>query len=178
VAGSKNLKCVVVRGSHDDRPRPANREEFKEADKAALAQTMDERVITAPRKGSLSVLGTNVLMNMVNAIGAMPTKNSQLTYFEPHEAISGERVKETILVNDPTCHACPVACKKEVEITEGPYKGLHMESLEYESAWAFGANCDNSDAASIASAWRVWSTSRPGPLGPTVTTATPHPSPS
>jgi aldehyde:ferredoxin oxidoreductase len=150
VAGSKNLKCVVVRGSHDDRPRPANREEFKEADKTALPQIMDERVITAPRKGTLSVFGTNVLMNMVNAIGAMPTKNSQLTYFEPHEAISGERVKETILVNDPTCHACPVACKKEVEITEGPYKGLHMESLEYESAWAFGANCDNSDAPSLA----------------------------
>jgi aldehyde:ferredoxin oxidoreductase len=111
---------------------------------------MDERVITAPRKGTLSVYGTNILMNMVNAIGAMPTKNSQLTYFEPHEAISGERIKETILVNDPTCHACPVACKKEVEITEGPYKGLHMESVEYESAWAFGANCDNSDAPSIA----------------------------
>jgi aldehyde:ferredoxin oxidoreductase len=150
VAGSKNLKCVVVRGSHSDRPRPANREEFKEADKTALAQIMDERVITAPRKGTLSVYGTNILMNMVNAIGAMPTKNSQLTYFEPHEAISGERIKETILVNDPTCHACPVACKKEVEITEGPYKGLHMESVEYESAWAFGANCDNSDAPSIA----------------------------
>jgi aldehyde:ferredoxin oxidoreductase len=150
VAGSKNLKCVVVRGTHDNRPRPADKETFKEADKTALAQIMDEEVVTAPRKGGLSVYGTNVLMNMVNAIGAMPTKNSQLTYFEPHEAISGERVKETILVNDPTCHACPVACKKEVEITEGPYKGVHMESLEYEPAWALGANCDNSDAASIA----------------------------
>jgi aldehyde:ferredoxin oxidoreductase len=150
VAGSKNLKCVIVRGKHDDRPRPAKKEEFKEADRAALAQIMDERVVTAPRKGGLSVYGTNVLMNMMNAIGAMPTKNSQITYFESHEAISGERVKETILVNDPTCHACPVACKKEVEITEGPYKGLHMESVEYESAWALGANCGNSDAPSVA----------------------------
>jgi aldehyde:ferredoxin oxidoreductase len=150
VAGSKNLKCVVVRGKHDDRPRPADREAFKEADKTALAQIMNEDVVTAPRKGGLSVYGTNVLMNMVNAIGAMPTKNSQLTYFEPHEDISGERVKETILVNDPTCHACPVACKKEVEITEGPYKGVHMESVEYESIWAFGANCDNNSAPSVA----------------------------
>jgi aldehyde:ferredoxin oxidoreductase len=150
VAGSKNLKCVIVRGKHDDRPRPSKKEEFKEADRAALAQIMDERVVTAPRKGGLSVYGTNVLMNMMNAIGAMPTKNSQITYFDRHEAISGERVKETILVNDPTCHACPVACKKEVEITEGPYKGLHMESVEYESAWTFGANCGNSDAASVA----------------------------
>jgi len=150
VAGSKNLKCVVVRGKHEDRPRPAKKEEFKAADKMALDQIMDERVITAPRKGGLSVYGTNVLMNMMNAIGAMPTKNSQFTYFESHEAISGERVKETILVNDPTCHACPVACKKEVEIKEGPYAGLRMESLEYEPAWSLGANCYNDDPAAIA----------------------------
>jgi aldehyde:ferredoxin oxidoreductase len=42
-----------------------------------------------------------------------------------------------------------VACKKEVEIKDGPYAGLHMESVEYESAWALGANCDNSDAAAM-----------------------------
>ncbi len=150
VAGSKKLKAIVIRGHRRDRPQPANKEAFREADKMALAQIMDERVVTSPRKGGLSVYGTNVLMNMMNEIGAMPTDNSQLTFFEPHEAISGERVKETILVNDPTCHACPVACKKEVEITEGPYKGLHMESFEYESAWALGANCGNSDAASVA----------------------------
>jgi len=57
---------------------------------------MDLRVITSPRKGALSVHGTNVLMNMVNVIGAMPTKNSQSTFFEPHEMISGEYVKENI----------------------------------------------------------------------------------
>ena len=94
--------------------------------------------------------GTNVLMNMCNVIGAMPTKNSQSTFFPEHEAISGERIKETILVEDPTCHACPVACKKEVEIKDGPYAGLRMESFEYEPAWAIGANCLNDNAASIA----------------------------
>ena len=111
---------------------------------------MDERVVTSPRKGGLSVYGTNVLMNMMNAIGAMPTKNSQFTFFEEHELISGEHVKQNILVSDPTCHACPVACKKEVEIKEGPYAGLHMESVEYEPAWAFGANCGLAKADAIA----------------------------
>ncbi len=43
-----------------------------------------------------------------------------------------------------------MACKKEVEIKEGPFKGLHMESLEYEPAWAMGADCDNNSAAAIA----------------------------
>ena len=82
---------------------------------------MAEENITSPRKGGLSVYGTNVLMNITNNIGALPTKNSQLTSFgEDAEMISGEYVKEHILVDDPTCHACPVACKKEVEIKEGP----------------------------------------------------------
>jgi aldehyde:ferredoxin oxidoreductase len=131
-------------------PKAANFELWKEVQSKTMAQLNDESVVTSPRKGGLSVYGTNVLMNMVNEIGAMPTKNSQLTFFEPHEDISGETIEETILVNDPTCHACPVACKKEVEITEGPYKGLRMESFEYESAWALGANCDNNYAAGVA----------------------------
>lgn len=149
VGGAKNLKAIVVKAEKNI-PRAANLDAWRKAHSEALAMLMDSRVVTAPRKGGLSVYGTNVLMNMVNAIGAMPTKNSQLTYFEPHEAISGERVKETILVNDPTCHACPVACKKEVEIKEGAYAGLRMESVEYESAWALGANCNNADAAGVA----------------------------
>ena len=65
VAGSKNLKCVVVRGTHDNRPRPADKESFKEADKAALAQIMDEEVVTAPRKGGLSVYGTMFIKTLV-----------------------------------------------------------------------------------------------------------------
>ena len=112
---------------------------------------MDERVVTSPRKGGLSVYGTNVLMNMTNVIGGLPTKNSQFTAFgDQAELISGEYVKQNILVDDPTCHACPVACKKEVEIKEGPWKGLRMESVEYEPAWSVGANCGNSDINTVA----------------------------
>jgi aldehyde:ferredoxin oxidoreductase len=150
VMGSKNLKAVVVKGSHADRPMPFDREAFKEVQARGRDQLMDERFVTSPKKGGLSLYGTNVLMNMVNAISAMPTRNAQSTYFEPHENISGETIRETILVGDPTCHACFVACKKEVEVKQGAHAGLHMESVEYESAWAFGANCGMDDAAALA----------------------------
>jgi aldehyde:ferredoxin oxidoreductase len=36
-----------------------------------------------------------------------------------------------------------------VEIKEGPYAGLHMESVEYESAWSVGANCDNANPEAV-----------------------------
>ncbi|MBI5879771.1 MAG: aldehyde ferredoxin oxidoreductase family protein [Chloroflexi bacterium] len=149
VGGSKNLKAIVVKAEKNV-PKPFDRDAFKIAHQRALATIMDVKNITAPRKGGLSVFGTNVLMNIDNNIGALPTRNSQTTAFgEKAELISGEWVKEHILVDDPTCHACPVACKKEVDVKEGPFK-IHMESVEYEPAWSLGANCDNSDAGSVA----------------------------
>ena len=150
VGGSKNLKAVVVKAAKRF-PEPKDPEAFKPAHQRALATIMDEKNVTAPRKGGLSVYGTNVLMNITSTMGALPARNSQETSFgEKAERISGEYVKEHILVNDPTCHACPVACKKEVEITEGEWKGLRMESVEYEPAWSVGANCGNDDIASVA----------------------------
>jgi aldehyde:ferredoxin oxidoreductase len=151
VGGSKNLKAIVIKGERANRPRPVNKDADREARKRALAAIMAEENITSPKKGGLSLYGTNVLMNITESIGALPTRNSQVTAFgtENAEMISGEYVREHILVNEPTCHACPVACKKEVEITEGPYE-VRMESLEYEPAWSLGANCGNNDISSIA----------------------------
>ena len=150
VGGSKNLKAIVVK-SKKKIVKADDRDTWKPAQQRALKAIMAEENITSPRKGGLSVYGTNVLMNITNSIGALPTKNSSTTSFgESAEKISGEYVKENVLVNDPTCHACPVACKKEVEITEGPWKGLRMESVEYEPAWSVGANCGNDDINTVA----------------------------
>jgi len=150
VGGSKNLKAVVI-DAKKKITKAENREEWKPAHTRALKVIMAEENITSPRKGGLSVYGTNVLMNITSSIGGLPTKNSMLTSFgEDAEKISGEYVKENLLVNDPTCHACPVACKKEVEVKDGPYKGLRMESVEYEPAWSVGANCGNNDARLVA----------------------------
>src|SRR5690606_26714356 len=140
VGGSKNLKAVVVKAKKQ-LTKPADNAAWKEAHSRALATIMDEKNVTAPRKGGLSVYGTNVLMNITSNMGGLPAFNGKVTSFgDGAELLSGEWVEQNILVHNPTCHACPVACKKEVEITEGPYAGLRMESLEYEPAWSLGAN--------------------------------------
>jgi aldehyde:ferredoxin oxidoreductase len=150
VGGSKHLKAVVIKAERKT-PLPRDAEGFKEARKRALATIMDKGNVTSPKKGGLSVYGTNVLMNITSAMGALPTRNSQLTsYGDRAELLSGEYVKEHLLVHNPTCHACPVACKKEVEVTSGPYAGLRMESIEYEPAWSIGANCAIDDIATVA----------------------------
>ena len=148
IMGWKKLKALVIKGNIKSKPKPARPEEFRKA--VGVGNTaIVKAAVTGPRKGGLSVFGTNVLMNIVNEIGALPTRNAQATQFEHADMISGETVKEKILVGDPTCHACPVACKKEVEVKGGKYK-VHMESTEYESMWSLGANCGCSSKEAIA----------------------------
>ncbi|HEY3368092.1 MAG TPA: aldehyde ferredoxin oxidoreductase family protein [Symbiobacteriaceae bacterium] len=151
VMGMKNLKAVVAIGEVAQQFKPAaeQKEAYDGARKRGLKAIMDG-ALTAPRKGGLSVYGTNVLMNIVNEIGALPTRNGQASHHVGAEALSGEAIREHYLVAEPTCHACPVACKKMVEIKEGPYAGVKTESFEFETAWALGMNCDNVDPAPIA----------------------------
>lgn len=149
IGGSKMLKAIVVKAKKISIPAK-NDADWKAARSRALATIMDEKNITSPRKGGLSVYGTNVLMNITNTMGGLPALNGRQTAFDGAELLAGEYVNEHILVNDPTCHACPVACKKEVKITEGEFSGLQMESVEYEPAWALGANCGNTDINSVA----------------------------
>ncbi len=150
VGGSKNLKAIVVRAARKKSEVP-DAEAFRAVRARALDAIRDEANITSPKKGGLSVYGTNVITNITNTIGALGTRNSQLTSFgDRAESLGGEYVKEHLLVGDPTCHACPVACKKEVEIKDGPYAGLRMESVEYEPAWSLGANCENDDIRTVA----------------------------
>ncbi|MFP4591569.1 MAG: aldehyde ferredoxin oxidoreductase family protein, partial [Halobacteriales archaeon] len=163
VMGSKNLKAVVIKAK-TDMPKPADPETFRQGHKQAM-ELIQESEITGPNSGGLSLYGTNVLMNVSEEIDALPVANSQFTSTrserelapdEPNidsERVSGEEVRDTILVDEPTCHSCPVACKKEVEVTtmhKGEEMNVRMESFEYESAWALGPNSMNDDKAKVA----------------------------
>ena len=94
VGGSKNLKAVVIK-AEKNMFKAEDRDAWKAAHKRALATIMDEANVTSPRKGGLSVYGTNVLMNITNSIGGLPTKNAQVTSYGEHaETISGEYIEQ------------------------------------------------------------------------------------
>ncbi|WP_147534012.1 aldehyde ferredoxin oxidoreductase family protein [Bacillus marasmi] len=148
VAGSKLLKAIVIKAPQKgNMPEPSLKDDYNKANKKAVKAIL-EGGLTAPNKGGLSVYGTNVLTNLINEVGALPTKNSQLTHWDEAEKHSGEYVNKHLLVSNNTCHACPVGCKIEVEVKEGKYK-TRVESVEFESAWSVGANCLLSDAEAI-----------------------------
>ena len=156
VMGNKNLKAVVVK-STTKMQKPADKETFQKGHKQAM-QLIQESEVTAPNEGGLSMYGTNVLMNVGEEMDGLPTKNGRYSSTRSMrdtegvdidaERVSGEHVRENILVDEPTCHSCPVACKKEVEIEtvhKGEEMNVRMESFEYESAWALGPNSGHTD---------------------------------
>ncbi len=99
---------------------------------------------------ALPEFGTSVVMNLVNAIGALPTRNFQQSQFEGAEAISGEAITEQILVKNQACWACPIACTRITKTEKGEGEGP-----EYESAWSFGAQCGIDNLETIADANRL-----------------------
>ncbi len=161
VMGSKGVKAVVVK-SGTRMPKPADSETFQEGYQQAM-ELIRESDVTAPNEGGLSMYGTNVLMNATEEMDGLPTKNAKYTSTESQhtaegtdieaERVSGENVRENILVDEPTCHSCPVACKKEVEVQlhhKGQDMNVRMESYEYESAWALGPNSGHTERDEIA----------------------------
>jgi aldehyde:ferredoxin oxidoreductase len=84
------------------------------------------------------------MMNIVNTVGALPTRNAQQSQFEGAEAISGEALTEKYLVKNESCWACPIGCTRisKTDKVEG-------EGPEFETTWAFGAACGIQDLAAI-----------------------------
>ena len=149
VMASKNLKAIVVRGSN--RPPIANPKQ--------LTALNREGPKMLPDNGDVDALGTHGTASVVmpqNTFGTLPTRNFSEGQFEDCEAISGERMSETILKERHTCYACVVRCKRVVEIKEGPYLvDPRYGGPEYETLGTFGSYCGIGDLAAVSRANQI-----------------------
>lgn len=140
VMGSKNLKAIVVK---------ASKTQIDPHDVDALRTAAVDCIKKLRANGvtgeGLPTFGTAVLVNIINNIGAMPTKNWQESYYPEADSFSGETMKDTSLVKNHACHRCPIGCGRVVKLQDGNVVG----GPEYEPLWAYGANCGNSDLDSI-----------------------------
>ncbi len=145
VMGSKNLKAVAVRGTGS--VKLADPEGFWFAALDVLKKIVNDPVSF----GSFRAYGTANLVNLINEMGAYPTRNFLEEVFEGAAATSGEAIADQILLKNRACFACPIACTRVSEVKDGPYKG-RGEGPEYETTWSFGALCGVSSLESIAKA--------------------------
>ena len=141
VMGSKQLKAIAIGGTH--KIKLADSEAFKKAAKAA-----NELINESLLKMTLEVYGTNMVLEMVNVKGGLPTRNWQSGTCSYAEEISGVAVSEKILVGKKACFSCPIACGRISEIKTGKYASKG-EGPEYESVGAFGPMCDVEDLEAI-----------------------------
>lgn len=143
VLGSKNFKGIAIRGNLE--VKVAEPEKFMEA----VYKTREILSKDAFSGGGAAMLGTAMLVNAINGVGAFPTKNAQDAYFPEAEKISGETLRERNLIRNEGCAECPIGCGRVTEIKEGKYKGAHGGGPEYESIWALGAMCNVSDLDAV-----------------------------
>ena len=148
VMGSKNLKAIAVRGTRGV-GNVRDPKAFMQATQAAKA-VLAANAVTGQ---GLPKFGTQVLMNVINEIGALPTRNHRDVQFEGAKDISAEAMHaprrtdgKPNLVTNQACFGCTIACgriskmdeKHYTVVTKPQYWGA-SGGLEYEAAWALGA---------------------------------------
>ena len=148
VMGSKNLKAIAVRGTQG----VGNLFDAK----AFMRVTKEKKKILADNAltgQGLPAYGTQVLMNIINEVGALPTRNHRDVQFEGAKDISAEAMAtprksdgKKPLVTNQACFGCTIACGRIQTIDKGhftienkPQYWGASGGLEYEAAWALGA---------------------------------------
>jgi aldehyde:ferredoxin oxidoreductase len=138
VMGSKNLKAIVVRGT--GKVGVAKPDQLREA-AASCMKKIRENGVTGQ---GLPTYGTAVLVNIINENGVYPTKNFQFGTFDRADETSGETLAEKYLKKKDPCFRCPIACGRYCEVDD--VKGA---GPEYETVWAYGADCGVSELPDI-----------------------------
>src|SRR5512140_496382 len=148
VMGSKNLKAIAVRGTKG----VGNIKDPK----GFMAATVAAKKVLAGNAVTgqgLPKFGTQVLMNVINEIGALPTRNHRDVQFDGAKDISAEAMQtprktdgKANLVTNQACFGCTIACGRISKIDESHFTVKNRPEywgasggLEYEAAWALGA---------------------------------------
>ena len=152
VLGSKGLKFIVVDDKGAKGVEIVDKDAFKKGTKK-LTEALTTHDITKPG-GSLNTYGTAVLVNIMNEAGGYPTRNFSEGRFEGAAATSGEAIHD--ICNErggagKTGHPCHPGCIIQCSnVYPRPDGTEHVSCIEYESDWAFGANCGIDDLDAIA----------------------------
>jgi len=145
VMGSKNLKAIAVLGG--GAVKAADPQGFK-----AAVITARDKILSHPVGGQgLKAYGTDVLINILNQTGGLPTRNFREGYFPTADKVGGESLTATLLVRPKGCFSCVVSCGRVTEVKNPKYQGAG-EGPEYETAWALGPDCGIDDLEAITKA--------------------------
>lgn len=132
VLGSKNIKCVGVRG---------NRRVQLDDQEAVVAAAKDLRSRSfGPATEKYRELGTLSNLLAFNAINTLPTRNFQSATFAEAPQLSAEDLAQSRSVARSSCASCSIGCE-HIYASKGGTKAR----VEYENVFALGPMCGVSD---------------------------------
>jgi aldehyde:ferredoxin oxidoreductase len=149
VMGSKKVKYITIDDTDGPGVQLANPDKFREQARI-FAKAMLDHPVTGQ---ALPTYGTDVLINILNEAGGLPTKNFRYGFVEHPEKICGETVHDTIASrpNGVTAHGCHAGCIIKCSQMYVDKDGKYITSgFEYETIWGFGCACNISDLDDIA----------------------------
>lgn len=144
--GSKRIKAIVIDPTDGERPAIADPEGYR-----AVQKTLNQSVLAQPQTKGYHDLGTAGNTNVINFMGALPTRGFSDGQFEGAEKISGEHLVETIWQRGGAgkpWHSCMPGC---IILCSNVYADANGESIvapiEYETIGLMGSNLgiDNLD---------------------------------
>ena len=141
VLGSKNLKAILVFGTK--KINSIAPDKIKALNKKFLKKIKTTTVTNI----NLPQFGTSKILDRVNDYHVLGTRNFQQNHFEHANKINAERLNKDLLIKTTTCWGCPIACKRVTRV--GKKVG---EGPEFETIWAFGAQCGVKDLNAITKA--------------------------
>jgi aldehyde:ferredoxin oxidoreductase len=143
VMGSKNLKAVAVRGK--TKFQVADEEGYKRLRKTAIENIKHSLMVEG-----LNLFGTGGGVDISTAISDLPVKNwREPQWKEGMENLSGVNIADTCLKKKHSCYACPIACKRIVEISDGDEAVEEVPGPEYECLGALGFMSKIKDLPSV-----------------------------
>ncbi|MEW6624823.1 MAG: aldehyde ferredoxin oxidoreductase C-terminal domain-containing protein [Bacillota bacterium] len=142
VMGAKHIKAIVLDDSGTEGVSYHDKDTFSDICKH-IRKGLAENQITG---NVFPQYGTSVNIQVVNALGAIPTKNFRYGSYEHAEMISGEKMHDVIMerggegkTTHPCMPGCPIMCSNIYPDEQGK---TIVAPMEYETMAMFGSNLD------------------------------------
>ena len=152
VMGAKGVKAIVVNTDDASKTNKSINSDISNNIKT-IYHIINSHFVSE----TFRMYGTNVHADVINALGAYPTRCFSEGSYEMIDKVNGDYLRNFILSRGGktahyACSLCGIGCSNIINNSKNEYV---TSALEYETICAFGANCGIHDMEVIAEANRI-----------------------
>jgi len=123
VMGSKKLKAFVAVGSK--KTQIFDEEKFRQKVKSSVKILLSNVGVQ-----EYGTFGTSILVGFKMLRGDLPAKNHIYGNAPFGMDLTGEKIRDTILVRPQSCQSCPIHCARVVKVDDTIFEGMEYETID------------------------------------------------